>query len=163
MEDNLPTTALSTLSLLPESKEQVQRFAESIRLSVLSGQSNPLEVLARIKAVENTIKEVLEVKEIKDLARDEAEKYGERSFDYRGFRVELAEISPKYNYEGTGCPIWARLKEQADKATQALKDRETELKAMKSTQEIVDPDSGEIVKVNPPVKSSTSGLKFSLK
>jgi hypothetical protein len=167
MNQNEQLQALSTpigvLSFMPETKAQVQTFAEMIRLEVINGNINPLEVMARVKAVEATIKAVLDMPEIKDEARAEAEKYGEKSFDFKNFRVEQAEVGVSYDYSGCGCPIYNRLEAEFKTAKKLLSDRETELKALKNPQTVVDDITGEVATINPPLKRSTSGLKFTLK
>lgn len=156
-------TPMGVLSVMPETKAQVATFAELLRLEVLNGHIDPLYLMARVKAVEATIKAILDTPEIKDAARDEAEKYGQKSFDFHGFKVEQAEVGVTYDYSGCGCPIHGRLEHEFKSAKKALSDREAELKAITKPQTIVDEESGEVVTITPPLRRSTSGLKFTLK
>lgn len=168
MENNLElshsvSTPMAVLAVMPETKAQVKTFCEMIRLAVDAGEINPLEVMARVKAIESVTKELL-TDNLKELARDEAEKHTqEKSFDFRGFKVELAETGSTYDYEGCNDPVYHRLKQEAQEATLKLKERTEFLKSIRELMVIVDTLTGESVEILPPVKSSTSGLKFTLR
>ena len=154
---------MGVLSVMPETKAQVAIFAEMVRLSVVNGDIDPLLLMARVKSVEATIKAILDTPEVKEAAREQAEKYGQKSFKFHSYRIEQAEIGTTYDYSGCGCPIYARLESVAKSADKALKERQAELKALTKPQTIFDDESGEVCTIVPPLRRSTSGLKFTLK
>lgn len=157
------STPIGVLRFLPETKAQVKTFAELIRMGVINGDLNALEVMSRIKAVESTAKEILAQKEIQEEARKEAEKYGERSFERGNFTIQLAENGTTYDYSVCNDATYNRLKEEADRINKALKERCEFLKMVTQPMTFVDDETGEISQVKPPLKSSTSGLKFTMK
>lgn len=52
-------TALSTISVLPSGKEQVQVFVRKLKDEILANDKDPLKILVQLKYIEKTIAEVL--------------------------------------------------------------------------------------------------------
>lgn len=155
----METHSLEKAKSLPKNKEEIKSFAASIARALEEGDINPLELLRNFKAFEKVIESVKPV--LDKHAILEAEKFHSKDeiTTYAGVKFTLAELGTKYNYENCGDPVWQRLKAAAESASIALKDRETFLKALKDSIEVVDEDSGEICKIHPPLRSSTTGVK----
>lgn len=152
-------TATSTLSILPSTKDEVYNFARKLESELVSGEVNPLELVRFKKAFENlfeTIKPTLD-----EYSREEAEKYG-KSFNYKGLKIELAENGTKYDYSKCNDPILPDLLQKLESAKKAVENRQTFLKGIKGHITVVDEETGDVVQVFPPIKSSTSGIKCSL-
>jgi hypothetical protein len=156
-----PTSALGTLMLMPSTQTQVDVFSDMIIQSVKEGEINPIELLVQLKALEKATERI--VKEIKENVLTEASKYPGNSFDFKGNKIERAELGTKYDYSKCNDPIWENLDSKASAASNDKKDRETFLKAIKDKETIVDPNTGEVVTIYPPLKTSTTGLKVSIK
>lgn len=153
------TKELEQLRSLPASKQSIALFAEKVIDALKEGEINALDLLRYLKGFEKlheAIKKTLDSKAV-----EEAGKYNSKEAitPYAGVKFEVAELGTKYNYENCGDPVWQRLKAAAESASIALKDRETFLKALKDSIEVVDEDSGEICKIHPPLRSSTTGVK----
>ena len=143
------------------SKEQNLSLANKIIQDVEQGTVNPLTTFLQIKSIEDVCKKAKEG--INKWSLEEAQKHGAKSFDYMGAKVEVSELGTKYDFSNCGDVIWESLNRQVESLKEQLKDRETFLKTLKGELEIVNPDGGEIYKVHPPVKRSTTGLKITLR
>lgn len=101
---------------------------------------------------------------IKEAALDEFDKYaGEKEIAKGDCHITKAEVGAKYDYCNCNDPIWNDLDKKEQEIKKEKKDREKFLKAIKGREMIVDPDTGEMVEVFAPVKTSTTSLKFSFK
>jgi hypothetical protein len=161
--NELPTSAMGVMRLLPDSKQGVQMFSMQLINAVKNGEVNALQLAALFKTIEKVIENVSP--NIKASLLAEAERYPEKKFQAFGFEIAKTENGTKYNYESCGDPIWNHRKKVADEAIQQLKEREELLKSLREPLVLVDADggSGEVATVRPPVKTSQSGLTFSLK
>ncbi len=140
---------------------QVDVFSDGVIESVQSGEINPLAVLIQLKAMERASERIL--KEIKSNLMTEAGKYPGNEFEFAGNKITKAEHGTKYDYASTGDPIYQRLFEIAFAANGQLKEREAFLKSVKTPFRLVDEATGEVAVINPPNKTSTSGLNVSIK
>ena len=146
-------TPISVLKLLPENKEQINSFAQSITEYVKSGEEDPIRIAARIKAAVNSLN--LIQKSIEEDVKVEAEKYSEKTIEFDGLVIEKGSKST-YKYDVCNDPYLTN-------ATKVKKDRETFLKALKEPTTIVDEDTGETFELFPPSKTVSTFLKYSFK
>ena len=87
--------ALSLLSQFPENKAQIKTFVQSFKDSAMNGYNEPLEVLKKLKILEEITKQVKV--ELKDFFQDEADKESEKSIE-RFNCVFTKRETPKYDY-----------------------------------------------------------------
>ena len=139
-------TALKTIKLIPACGSKQEQFSLQLLQMVMSGEVNPLEMELYLKAMEDVAKKVRSDKGFKEAVIDEAEKYTEKEF-----RVGNAIVtkSGRSTLDYSDDSEWQRLNNER-------KDREKMLKGL--SKEMVDPDTGEIVK--PPTAKYTSFLKI---
>lgn len=142
-------------------KSDIEKAVNSISSLVESGELNPLEAKLKLKMMEEAAKKAQD--SIAQSVRDEAERYGSKSFDYMGAKFELAEVGTKYDYEACGDPEYERLKQKAEDAKRELDERCNFLKSLKKPTTVIIEETGEVCTVNPPVKSSTSSIKITLR
>ncbi len=152
-------TALSTLSILPNTPEQVELFANKLNTELTSGSINPLELKLYLKAMEKVAENIKET--LDPLVRAEAEKYGSKSFMFRGATLELSEVGTKYDYSNCGDAEWDKLNADAEKILEKKKNREVFLRGIKGSLNIIDGDSVPCT-IYPPVKKSTSSVKITI-
>lgn len=157
----LPTSAFGVMRLLPDTKSNVENFSKQLVSAVENGEVNPLELKAMFKFMEHVIKKVDE--STKDNQLKEADKYAEKKFSVFGFEIEKAENGTKYDYLACGDPIYEQRHAIVESAKSLLDERAQFLKSLKEPITIVDDDSGEVVTIRPPFKTSTTGLKFTIK
>lgn len=154
------TTAVQHLRVLPSSKEEVKIFSEKLLAELLNGEINPFE-LVRLKKSFESVFDIIK-KELDALALEEAQKYGQKNFEAFGLKIQIGENGTRYDYDNCADPKYINLKTQADVISQRLKDRQDFLKTLKAPETLIDEETGDVVTVNPPIKSSTTGLKISL-
>ncbi len=159
--NELPTTAMGAIRLLANTQTQIDVMSDQLIEAVKNGEASGIELFIFLNAFAKIAERVK--KEIGENVMNEADKYPGTSFEVFGNKVEKAELGTKYDYAICGDPVYVRRKDIADKAAEQLKEREAFLKALKQPITIVDEDSGEVVMVSPPVKTSTSGIKITIR
>ena len=155
------STPGAVLNILPSTSDQVNRFAKSIVDDVRNGDMNPLDVMLQVRATEKVIKIILD--NVKPFAEREAEKYPGNHFDWRGNDIAKAEVKTEYDYSVCNDPVYEMKLYEYEKALRELKERETLLKAITEPITVVDPLTGEVCEVRPPLKKTVSGLKITIK
>lgn len=103
------------------------------------------------------------LKEIAPNILKEADQYPGTEFEYAGNKITKAEHGAKYDYSNCGDPVYEKLLGESTLANDRLKGREIFLKSLKEPLTVVDEDSGEVSKINPPTKKSTSGLNVTIR
>ena len=152
--------AYEALKDLPANKHEADEFTRQIVADLEAGEIDPLKFKIFMNALERFLDGIKPT--LDRMARDQAEKYGERSFDLMGAKVELKEAGTRYDFSQCGWPVWQRKKDAAKAAEADVKACEEFLKGVKSSVSLTDEDTGEVVTVYPPVKKSTSIVQITL-
>ena len=156
--DNIITQSNNLLSSVT-GREQVELMHQEFRIQIEEGNINPLEfaIKARmiIKALEQTLTDT------QYLAIGEQEKHG-KTAEMFGAVAEIYEAGTKYDYASCNDVEWVILKENVERATEMLKAREKWLRSLTKPENVVD-GNGEIVTITPPLKSSSTTLKVTIK
>lgn len=154
-------TAMGALRLMPSKANEVASFSSKIIKSVQNGDANPLEVLIMLRALEAVSEMVRE--EIEENYVREADKHAEKKFEAFGAIVEKCEVGTKYNFLVCKDPTFERLEVDFETAKRKLDERKEFLKTLREPMPIGDTVTGELVTVNPPLKTSKSGVRVYLK
>lgn len=154
MSDYTPDTPMSVLTLFDADKKALEHFTEAIVNSVSEGREDPLKVLALSKKIEFTLKRINEG--IKDNIERAAMLHPKGKFQMLGTEMEYTTTSTKYDYSVCNDPEW-------NEANQKKEQREKILKSLDRPINIVIESTGEIVKINPPLKLTTEGIKTTVK
>ena len=144
----------------PASKSQAQTFAQEIIEQVESGSIDSLEVHIRCKAFMVALTQVIESIESTTLA--EAEKHG-KSFEFKSARIEVKELGSKWHFDKSNDSKYFSIKSNIEKLDIERKDRETFLKSLKQKTSILDEETGELIEIFPPYKTSKTGITVTLK
>jgi hypothetical protein len=154
-------SAASIVALFETNKEQRKSFVEQIVQQAMSGNQDMLKLHKQVKAMEEIVKKVLEDEDYRNILIDEAAKHG-KSFKYLGDDWTIKETGVKYNYTDCNDPLLDDLlKEQADIAEKVEK-RKDFLKSLDRSMDVIIEDTGEIARVYPPVKSSTTVVSLKM-
>lgn len=156
-----PDTALSVLELFSTSKEGITLFASKVIKSVEGGDIDPLKVQIYCKTLESIAEKIKEG--IKEQAKTEAAKYGDKPFLHHGAECHLTATYTSYDYGASGDPQWDIAEDAVMSATNTRKEREAFLRALKEPMEVLDSLTGEVVILRPPVKKVTEGVKVSIR
>jgi len=152
-------TASSTLSVMPNTKAEIEQFSQMLISEIENGQINPLELIRQQRAIEKVFDLIKE--SLIKAARDEADKFGAKSFEFKGAKFELVEAGVKYDYSQCGHVGYAAVTEKMATLNDEKKQLETFIKAVKEPVNMVDND-GVPFTVYPPQKTSTSTIKITL-
>jgi hypothetical protein len=159
--DNLPSSAMGVMRLMPSKASEIAQFSNQIINSVKNGDANPLEVLVMLRSLEAVSELVRE--QIGEHTLTEAEKHAEKKFEAFGAFVEKAEVGVSYNFLPCKDPTYERLEVDFNTAKQRLDERKEFLKTLRSPTPIGDTVTGELVTVNPPIRKAKAGIKVFLK
>lgn len=152
-------TAIAQFTYLPANKTERELFVLKAVDEIMSGVRNPLEVEVILKNVEETINAIRKHPEVKEAIQIEAEKYHEKTFKAYGCSITKTSRTT-YDFSNCNDSVYNDLKEQETKAKEALKERETLLKAIKPGSSFANPETGE--EIFPPATSTTEFLTIKL-
>ena len=154
------TTTLAMLKNLPETKAEVELFAQKTINMIRDGGADSINLSIQLKALEETVKKIRAG--IKDIALEEAEKNG-KSFDYGNAKIDVAMAGVKYDYSNCQDLQWNDLDKMEQSIKKDKKERETFLKSIKGQLKLVDKETGSIDTIFAPVKTGTETIKITLK
>ena len=153
--------ALATISALPASREQVQKFVGLLKSEILANDKDPLPILVQLTCIERTIKEILTDEEIEHHFLKEFLLYDkEKVVNINGAKLQSQETGVKYHYKECGDPVWNDLDNQIKELAEKKKAREKFLQTIPYDAGIVDADSG--VFITKPPKTSTEKVVVKL-
>lgn len=153
-------TAISAISVLPVGKKEMERFINLLVDEICSGANEPLQVLVRLKYAEKVIAETLKCERVDEVMIREYEKYGKgEKVVIHGAELKQMETGVKYDYNGSGDPVWMDLDKKISELTEKKKQREKMLQNI--DQGIVDPETG--VFINKPPKTSKTKILVTIK
>jgi len=145
------------------SKANREELAIQIVEAIDAGDLNPLDIHYQVKAMEDFIKVLTGNTRYKDYVLTEGMKHG-KSFEFNGSKMEIKETGVKYDYSNCGDQEWSALEVEINRRKELQKEREKFLKSVPTEGvEIVSNETGEVIKVYPPSKSSTTSIAVTLK
>jgi hypothetical protein len=153
-------TAISTLSQLPETKQQIETFAYSLEQGLNNGQIIASDLLRFQKAMEKVFEKIKPT--LIENALNEISQY-EKNSVIKGSEFSIVEAGVKYDYSNCNDIEYNTLNTQLEAIKSTLKDRETFLKAIKAPMQMIDENSGEVYTICPPKKTSSTTLKVTFK
>ena len=125
------------------------------------GHVDTLTILARMEFISQVIENAKN--QLRERAIDELDLYGPESrtgVTKYGVTFKHKETAVKYDFSQT--PMWNDLKHAEQLATDERKEFESTLKSIKKSTQIAIPDTGELIDVHPPIKSSKTTVEISL-
>lgn len=158
--DKLELFKDGVLDLPSLSKEQIFDIANSVRNDIIDGNLDALDVLIFAKKIQQYGEEL--EKKVRPIA-EEKSTIG-RGQVYSRFSVDVSEkvVGAKTDYSFCGDPEWESMQATLSDLKEAIKQRELFLAGISDPTTIVTKD-GEVVTINPPVKSGRLGLSLTLK
>lgn len=180
--------ALQTVSETPEDNGEIVQFhnwldlaksnvgdiREHLSKEVYLGNVDPIKLLIAINSFSKVFIGAGRDKGVKGLIMEAAveefqKSYGSGKHMIQNFEVEQAETGVKYNYSND--PVWQELNDELKVAQERIKAREERLKAAKKPDILkgeeydteIHKSTGEMITIEPPIKTSTTVLKCTLK
>ena len=150
------------LSQFPQTKSEIQSFASNLVQSVINGDMSPLLIQVQLSAFENVIGDVKKNAAFKEAALNEAMRYGTKSFEAFNANVQVKEVGVKYDYSLCCHPQYEKICSEIEWLTEKKKSFEKYLQSLSEPIDFIDPESGEMCKILPPVKTSTTAVTITI-
>jgi hypothetical protein len=142
-------------------KTTLKKMASST-LDELMENGRIIEAADMIAKMEFFIKELKNNPEYVDYLRYEVAKYGGGHTTPSGTRIELAEVGTKYDYVFCEDDILNDMTIQREALDEQIKERQEFLKRLPSEGIDIITNYGEVKRIFPPSKSSTSSIKCTI-
>ena len=122
---------------------------------ILNGEVDTLKATATLVALQEAIDKVTTV--IKPLIIDELHKYPSKEpVVINGNTFKLKEAGTKYDYTNCGDTILLDLLKELEVLNEKIKERQKFLKSIKEVEIVVDKNTGELLELRPPIKTSVT-------
>jgi hypothetical protein len=149
-------SAISQMTVMPVTPSERKTFIEKVVDEITSGERNPLDFNIILKEMEDTIEAIRKDERVKNAIMIEANKYSEKSFEYKGYKITKSSRST-YDYSTCNDDQWNKLSKEAASIKEKLKARESFLAAIKPDfDSIVNGETGEMLCA--PAKTTTDYL-----
>lgn len=135
-------SAISQLSNLPETRQQIQSFVQSAKAEILDGQWSAQELLYKKKMIDETLKQLFDDADVKKHLMDEVEKYGKEGIGYQDSKIEI-KSKRTFDFSKCGDNGYEKSKAEFDTLKKQISEREKFLKMLQKP--IADPESGEMI------------------
>ena len=139
-------------------KSNVEKFANQIIFEYKTGNKNPFDYLGELEFISQAIDKAKS--EIRELLIDELYLYSDKTKTKNGVQFKLKEAGVKYDFSNT--EKWNAMNQEAEAIKSEMKQLEAQLKTIKSKQTIVDEETGEMIELNVPVKSSKTTIEITI-
>jgi len=144
-------------------KEQRVEFTYQVIQRLNDGELDPLKTHLQVKALEDMLETLKGNKDYKDAVLRAAVLNG-KDFEYMTAKFNIREVGVKYDFSQCGSNDYNDIMVDYNDATKRKKDMEDFLKKVPHTGlDIINGVTGEVNKVYPPSKSSTTSVAVSLK
>jgi hypothetical protein len=142
-------------------KTKVADFAAKLIQLNTDGHVDTLTALARLEFLAQIIDQVKT--NYRTTAVDELDLYGpEAKTGVTRFGVTFKQKETAVKYDFSKTDMWNQMESEIEALKNAQKALESQLKALTSKQSILDESSGEIMVLNPPIKSSKTTVEITL-
>lgn len=151
---------LLTINYPNITSESISSEVQKMVSAVENGDVDPIKAIAYINAVDKILKEVRS--KVMDMALDEFAKYGEKEISVLdGCKISQVEAGVRYDY--SNCEKWRTIKENEDAISSQRKSLEKTLQTITKPIQSIDEETGEVLSLFPPIRTSTTTLKVVIK
>ena len=148
----------------PQTATDMVVVKSNLKSLFLSGDNDPLDVFARLKAASEVIEEVLKDAEVKETVMGEADRWKEKTFDHAGAVWTKKMAGVRYDFSVCMDPLHKDMVDYAKVLSARIKKREDFLKALPEKGEVItNQETGETVLVYPPSKTGSEIVQCKLK
>jgi hypothetical protein len=139
--------AVSFLKQIAGDRATLDSFTETLSMEVVNGEIDPIWLHGTLtKFIKN-------LQALKELNENELSLDIDK-FETHGYKFAKKEAGTKYDFTNCNHPRLADLSVKEKEINKEKKDIEALLKTLKNPTTIVDEETGDIVTINPPIKSS---------
>lgn len=140
-------TAVSFLKQIANDRQTIDSFTNQLTIEMQDGS---IDTQWLHGALSKLIKNLTDLKDLNAQNLD-ADNIHKEAF---GFTFTKKEAGAKYDFSNCNHPKWIELSQKESELKEQKKVIETTLKTIKAPMTIVDDETGDIISVNPPIKSS---------
>ena len=154
-----------TLNNLPPSKSAIADRARQLVAHALDeGEKSPLDLLLQATLMAEAATQIRNNADLRDACIDEYNRFGSQEpLQYHGARFTLRETGTTYDYTLCGDPVLLRLLQEKETLDAKIKEREKFLRNLpREGIEATDETTGEITRIYPPARSSTTNIAITL-
>ena len=144
---------------VPFTKENQKATAQTLVTQVVEGEADPIHAFSTVKALVECLTIFLKDKGVVETTIAACEQYGKSGALYNGANLCVTEVGVKYDYSTCEDPEWNDLMAQKSELDAKIKARETFLRGIPREATIVNEETGEVKKIFPPTKTSTTSVK----
>lgn len=155
MENNNSIVPLG--GALDFSKSSQSETVEHIVAQVLNGKVDSVSIFIQIKAIAEVCDQILKDPRVVEKVKQQSKVLG-KDATFFGGKVSLTN-STRYNYESSRDPQYIELVKQKEEINNKIKAREMYLKAIVDPQDILNQDTGELVRILPCLKDVSQSLR----
>ena len=141
------------------SKSKQTDFAQNLINNVVHGETDPIAAYCQVKGLHESLGVFLKSEEVRSAVETAKEKWGSAPAEFQGAKLTITESGVKYDYSVCGDSLWNSLAKQKAEIEAQMKERENFLRGIRSSETIVDEETGEVVKVYAPARSASSCVK----
>ena len=143
-------------------KSQIKNISNQF-IEAISENGRIIETAELIAKMEAFIKEIRSSKDFIEMVRDEVTKEGSKAkVTVTGVKIELAETGVKYDFSQCNDYDLNCLLEESERLEVKIKERKEFLKLIPKAGVDVVTNFGEVIRIYPPSKSSTSNFKTTI-
>jgi hypothetical protein len=143
-------------------KKEIETLADAL-VTDLIDKGSPLELAEMLSSTEHLVKTIKSDKRYSEYVQVELNLRSGKFSTESGSKIEACEVGTKYHFDKCGDVELFMLEQRAESANNAVKERQEFLKKVPASGlDVVDPISGEVYKVYPPYKTSTTSYKVTL-
>ena len=155
-------TTQGILSLFETTKAERSTFTINVMERIEEGTADPIRVHLQLKAMEEIVKALNTNERYKELLLDAAEKNG-RKFMAFNAEFQVKEMGQRYDFTYCGDDELLEMYTAQDRIKYLIKEREEFLKKVPVAGMQKVTETGEVVTLFPPSKTSTTTVAVSLK
>ena len=156
MKNSNPIEALNVEAL---TKTEISNVAEQIAAGVEAGVEEPLDLIIKIDFLKKALEEAK--KKILDDCLQELDLHPKEGTKIAGVQIQQVESGVKYDY--SNCEAWKERDQLVKDSTEFKKELESKLKGLKKPESILDEETGEVTRLVPPARTSTTTVKITFK
>lgn len=142
-------------------KQQIKEMSVEL-VNNISENGNVIEAVESMARMELLIKEIKANKDFSEYALSEIAKFGKLHTTASGTKIELAEVGTKYHFELCNDEMLKDLENQLSSIENLIKERKDFLKTLSSEGMDIVTTGGELIRIYPPYKTSTSSYKTTI-
>lgn len=156
-------TQIKGLTEFPTTKTGIKNYAEAALNEILDGYVNPLEIKVRLTAMKAVIDEIEKSEEYKDAVLAEAQRYHkDELMNLYDANICIKEVGVIYDYSGCNHPQYNSITEEIERLTARRKSFEKYLQTVEWETDYINPETGEICKIHPPLRTSTTSVSITI-